>query len=296
MIGCTTSSTALPEANGEAQSTYQLGIDLLGIKSDVLVDSQGRLKAKVDLSSADGRVSLSLNEDTISLNEEGGHLQAITVAIDPNPPPPPDDANIVGAVYDFRPEGAHFNPFIMLTLSYSPEELPEGAKESDVYIGYYQNTEWNMLRYKNIDAENHRVTTQIDHFARYAVLAPREHLTSGTPSAPADRVEVVYFYRTPQCYSCIYAETGTRYTVETYFKDELANGKVTFETFNVEDKENAPIIKKYGAFTSSLFINTVRGGSDHIEAVMDIWFVLGDDEAFIKMEKDKIEGSLKETR
>jgi len=126
--------------------------------------------------------------------------------------------------------------------------------------------------------------------------APEVPSTSGASSIPADRVEVVYFYRAQRCYSCIYAEEGTRYTVETYFKDELASGRVTFEAVNVEDKENATIVKKYGAFTSSLFINTIRDGTDHIEQVSEIWFVLGNDEAFVEVVKSEIEKSLKGER
>jgi len=118
--------------------------------------------------------------------------------------------------------------------------------------------------------------------------------TSDTPSVLADRVEVVYFHRTQRCGGCIYAEDGIRYTVETYFKDELARGKVTFEVLNVEDKENATIVKKYGAFTSSLFINTIKDGTDHIEEVKEIWFLLGNDEAFVKAVRSEIEKSLKE--
>ncbi len=120
--------------------------------------------------------------------------------------------------------------------------------------------------------------------------------TSDSSPAPADRVEVVYFHRAQRCYSCIYAEEGTRYTVETYFADELASGKVIFKVFNVGDKENATIVKKYGAFTSSLFINTIRDGTDHIREVTDIWFVLGDDEAFVAVVRGKIEKSLKGAR
>jgi len=116
--------------------------------------------------------------------------------------------------------------------------------------------------------------------------------TPDTPSAAAEQVEVVYFHRTQRCYSCNYAETSTRYTLETYFKNELASGKVTFTAVNVEDDENATIIEKYGAFTSSLFINTIRDGTDHIEEVTDIWFALGDDEAFVEVVRDKIEQSL----
>ena len=125
---------------------------------------------------------------------------------------------------------------------------------------------------------------------------PEVPSTSNTSSVPADRVEVVYFHRTQRCTGCIYAEAGISYTVETYFADELASGKVTFEVFNVEDKENATIVKKYGAFTSSLFINTIRDGTDHIEEVMDIWFLLDNDEAFVEVVKSKIEKSLKGER
>ena len=81
--------------------------------------------------------------------------------------------------------------------------------------------------------------------------------------------------------------------METYFKEELASGKVTFEVFNLEDKENAAIVKKYGAYTLSLFINTVKDGSEHIEAVTDIWLNVGKDEAFVELVKSKIEVSLK---
>jgi len=120
--------------------------------------------------------------------------------------------------------------------------------------------------------------------------------TSDTSSALTDRVEVIYFHRTQRCYSCRYAEAGVRYTMETYFEDELAGGEVTFKALNVEDKENASIVQKYGAFTSSLFINTIKDGTDHIEEATDVYFLIDNDEAFVEAVKGKIESSLKEVR
>ena len=117
--------------------------------------------------------------------------------------------------------------------------------------------------------------------------------SSSNSSALADRVEVVYFHRTQRCYSCQYVEAGARYTVETYFKDELATGKVTFKVVNLQDKENAAIVKKYRAFTSSLFINTIKDGSDHIKEATDIYLLIGKDDAFVKALKSKIERSLR---
>ncbi len=116
---------------------------------------------------------------------------------------------------------------------------------------------------------------------------------SNNSSGPADRVEVVYFHRTQRCPTCIYAEEGTRYTLETYFADELDSGRVTFQSINVEDEENADIVERYNNPSYlTLCINTVRDGTDHIEQVTDIWFVIGDDEAFVEIVKSKIEKSL----
>jgi hypothetical protein len=80
--------------------------------------------------------------------------------------------------------------------------------------------------------------------------------------------------------------------VETYFADELASGKLTFQSLDVQDSQNAAIVQKYGAYGSQLFINTVKDGTDHIEQVTDIWLVIGKDEAFVEVVKDRIEQSL----
>ena len=123
--------------------------------------------------------------------------------------------------------------------------------------------------------------------------SPATPPASNNSSGPADRVDVVYFHRTQRCNTCIYAEEGTRYTLETYFADELASGKVTFQSINVQDEANADIVEKYNnASYLTLCINTVRDGTDHIEAVTDIWLVIGDDEAFVEIVKSKIEKSL----
>ena len=123
--------------------------------------------------------------------------------------------------------------------------------------------------------------------------SPATPPASNNSSGPADRVDVVYFHRTQRCNPGIYAEEGTRYTLETYFADELASGKVTFQSINVQDEANADIVEKYNnASYLTLCINTVRDGTDHIEAVTDIWLVIGDDEAFVEIVKSKIEKSL----
>jgi len=68
---------------------------------------------------------------------------------------------------------------------------------------------------------------------------------------------------------------------------------VTFQSINVQDEANADIVEKYNnASYLTLCINTVRGGTDHIEAVTDIWLVIGNDEAFVEIVKSEVEKSL----
>ena len=145
IAGCT--------AEGEL-STSQLEINLPGKAGEFPVDGQGKLKTKVEIASADGRIGFSLNEGTLILDKDEKPLQVIDVAIDPSPPPPPADAYIVGPVYDLEPEGANFNPQIKLTFSYDPGELPEGVTERNLYIACYQDNEWKMLVYKKVDTES----------------------------------------------------------------------------------------------------------------------------------------------
>jgi len=191
VVSCTASPTTAPAANRGELATYQIEIDLLGAKHEAVVDIQGRLKTTIQVTSADGTISLSLEEGTIVLDKDGKPLQLIQTIIDPNPPPPPEDAHIVGAVYDLRPQGATFDPPLKLTLSYDPEELPGGVRESKVYIAPYdEGTGWGGWYYKNVDTERHRVATRIDHFARYAVLAPRELTSPKTPPKPSPQPDL----------------------------------------------------------------------------------------------------------
>jgi hypothetical protein len=82
--------------------------------------------------------------------------------------------------------------------------------------------------------------------------------------------------------------------MSTYFQDELDSGQMTFGVYNIGDKKNAAIIKKYGAISSQLFINTVKDGSDHITDIQDIWswHCTSNKEGFDQKVKNVIEQSL----
>ena len=108
----------------------------------------------------------------------------------------------------------------------------------------------------------------------------------------ASWVEVVYFHRTNRCSSCRRAEAGVRYTIDTYFQDELASGDLVFMVLDLGDKANADMVDKYEPYGSSLFINDIVDGVDHIEGLVEIWLLLGDKEELASVLKGEIEERL----
>ena len=113
-------------------------------------------------------------------------------------------------------------------------------------------------------------------------------------SGPADKVELVYFHRPRRCDACIYVEERVGYIVNTFFQEESTNGRLTYQIFDLGDKENAAIANKYGAIGSQLFINVKKDDTEHIRHIDRIWYwdCLDDQELFDKTVKDIIKQAL----
>lgn len=114
------------------------------------------------------------------------------------------------------------------------------------------------------------------------------------PPGPADKVEMVYFHRHRRCEACTYAEERISYLVKNYFQEELASGKLTFGIYDIEDKDNAAMAKKFGAIGSQLFINRIKDGVDHIRYIKEIWYwgCIDNEEVFDRTVKDIIKKAL----
>ncbi len=111
---------------------------------------------------------------------------------------------------------------------------------------------------------------------------------SQLPPGQAEHVAVVYFHRTQRCASCIEAERLIRKTLDTYFADKLKSGVMSLVVADVQKPQNAPLVRKYDAWGSSLYLGIVKGGVEYTWAVIDIWFAMGDEPKFMALLRDKI--------
>ncbi|MFC1905449.1 nitrophenyl compound nitroreductase subunit ArsF family protein [Chloroflexota bacterium] len=116
------------------------------------------------------------------------------------------------------------------------------------------------------------------------------------PSTPTNRVDIVYFHPKVRCGACISVELRTKDVLSSYFKDAIDSDKLTFQSYELQDKQNTSMVKKYGALGSQLFITTVKNGVENIKHIEDVWMpkILNDGVAFDEFMRKLISQSLTE--
>ena len=154
------------------------------------VDDSGVAQQSSHLKTQDEKVSLDVSEGTKLLDSQGEALASLSASEVTSPPAPPAKNAIVSA-YDFGPDGATFEPAITLTMNYTPDTLPEGVNESELYIACWDGSQWQTLD-STVDTTTHTVTAKVSHFSQFAVMGTsaipevEEAESAATTSLPDD--------------------------------------------------------------------------------------------------------------
>jgi len=106
--------------------------------------------------------------------------------------------------------------------------------------------------------------------------------------APADKIEVIHFHGTQQCWSCITVGEYALKTIKEKFPNEYESGKIVYMDINGESVENKDIVMKYKARGPSLFLNAIRGEKDNIEEDVTVWRLVGNEKQFSNYFENKL--------
>jgi len=163
--------TYLPEGTGEPIT----GDSILPETTDTSdkIDAQGKVIETFTIRSVDNEWALTLNKDTLALDDSGRPVTAITMLEMAEPPAPSADYSVISLIYDLGPDGASFDRLITLTVTYDELQLPEGVSEDDLVIAIWDKAleEWVELEDCVVDSVGNTVTVAISHFTAFAVLA-----------------------------------------------------------------------------------------------------------------------------
>ena len=121
-----------------------------------------------------------------------------------------------------------------------------------------------------------------------SVNSPVTTVSTETEVIPADKVEVVHFHGTHQCWSCITVGKYALKTIQDKFPEEYASGKLSFKEINIELLENQEIVTKYQAKGSSLYVNAIRNGMDDIADDLTVWRLVNDEVQYTNYFENKL--------
>ena len=108
-----------------------------------------------------------------------------------------------------------------------------------------------------------------------------------------NQIEVIDFHSTHRCMTCNAIEANTKYTLDTYFSEEIADQKITFKTVNVDEEENVKTAEKFEATGTSLFLNVIVDGKETQIDLTEFAFMSGNNqEEFSSELKSKLEVEL----
>lgn len=108
------------------------------------------------------------------------------------------------------------------------------------------------------------------------------------------KIEVLDFHSTHRCMTCNAIEANTKYTLNTYFSNEMKDDKITFQVINIDEKENKKIAEKFEASGTALILNVIKNGKETKIDLTEFAFMEGNDQdAFSTELKAKIDTQLK---
>ena len=166
--------------------TSTLQCSLFGENRNVSISDTGEILESIEISSnlPSGKVKVSINAGTKALNKNGSPLTNLTFDANPTPPPASEGSTVFIA-FNFGPDGATFDPPIVITFEYNPEDIPENTDEEDMVIAFYDSSigEWVLIA-SEVNTANHTITALVSHFTTFAVLVPEVEPSPQENQAP----------------------------------------------------------------------------------------------------------------
>jgi hypothetical protein len=116
--------------------------------------------------------------------------------------------------------------------------------------------------------------------------------SSTSTSFAARKIEVVFFYPSSPCANCIEVGDLAEQTIDTYYMEEVSDGRLVFKKANYFDPANRELIKKYGPESSSLWIGTYDQGRFYKEMKIAVWYKTGNAKDYMEYLKGAIDARL----
>jgi hypothetical protein len=108
----------------------------------------------------------------------------------------------------------------------------------------------------------------------------------GNPAAST--VMVYYFHRTVRCVTCLSIEANVAQVIEDNFHQQMADGRLMWMPFNLDDPGGKEFEKEFEIAGSTLVVARTDDNRVQYKKLEGVWQLLGDPERFSEYVTDEI--------
>jgi hypothetical protein len=151
----------------------KISFNIGGTNASWNTSSAGIIQQAVNITSADAKINLHIPAGTTALNSEGEPLDELNMSSATVHPAPFGDREVIAAFY-FEPDGATFNPGIVVTLTYTHDDIPAGVNESKLIVASYNESSkgWEYYNDCVVNASANTITFTVSHFTTFTIQTP----------------------------------------------------------------------------------------------------------------------------
>lgn len=121
--------------------------------------------------SPEGQVVIGIEARTNAANADGSRLEMVIVEFAEEELPQPKGQRALGEVLDLGPDGATFDPPIVVGVRYEESDLPRGVSADQLTFGFWDGEQWVEVS-STVDPETQTVIAELSHFSQYTVISP----------------------------------------------------------------------------------------------------------------------------
>jgi hypothetical protein len=122
-----------------------------------------------------------------------------------------------------------------------------------------------------------------------AVQLQANHSPDNVQLEPNQQIVVYYFHGDVRCPTCHKLENYAKETLDTYFADDLASGKIKWQPTNVDTAGNEHFVKDYQLVTKSVILAKIVDGQQVVWKNLDqIWDLVSEKDKYLAYIRDSV--------
>jgi len=102
-----------------------------------------------------------------------------------------------------------------------------------------------------------------------------------------------YFHRTSRCHTCLSIEANINEALQTYFPEQLKDGRLLWHPINIEEPDNAHFVADFGLVSNAaILLRPARGAEASWIELEEVWNLVESKGEFLEYVREQVTAAL----